>query len=290
MENIKNVNRLNDFLFQKYMGEKGDEEQLTSFLNEVLKKTGKDNITDLNIIEATELTPEYEGDKTGILDVLAKIGNTKVNIEVQLKNEHNMDKRTLFYCARLLCQGFEEGQNYMDMPDVIAINILDFDYYDKDAMPNFHNVIHLWDDTFTVKMNALEIHILELFKFLNSVHKNIEIPLHQWIMYLSRRTDPETIKKILQMNPAIMKAEMQLQKALSDEATRRAYFLREKARNDYVSAMTLATRKSKAEGKAEGRQEERRAIIQGMHGHGLSVEDIAKMISLTPQEVSKLII
>jgi predicted transposase/invertase (TIGR01784 family) len=165
-------------------------------------------------------------------------------------------------------------------------------------MPNFHNVIHLWDDTFTVKMNALEINILELMKFWNYVHKNIEIPFHQWLMYLSKRTDPDTIKKILQMNPAIMKAELQLQKALSDESTRRAYFLREKARNDYVSAMTLAVRKGEQrgeqrgilKGEQKGRQEERRAIIQGMHGHGLSVEDIAKMISLTPQEVSKLII
>jgi predicted transposase YdaD len=50
--------------------------------------------------------------------------------------------------------------------------------------------------------------------------------------------------------------------------------------------MTLAVRK----GKAEGRQEERRAIIQGMRGHGLSVEDIANMISLTPQQVRELII
>jgi predicted transposase/invertase (TIGR01784 family) len=131
-------------------------------------------------------------------------------------------------------------------------------------------------------------------KFWNYVHKNIEIPFHQWLMYLSKRTDPDTIKKILQMNPAIMKAEMQLQKALSDESTRRAYFLREKARNDYVSAMTLATRKSKAEGIQEGEQRgaqrKEKEIIGRMSKRGMSIEDIAELISLTPQEVSKLII
>jgi predicted transposase/invertase (TIGR01784 family) len=105
-------------------------------------------------------------------------------------------------------------------------------------------------------------------------------------MYLSKRTDPETIKKILQMNPAIMKAEMQLQKALSDEATRRAYFLREKARNDYVSAMTLAVRK----GEQRGAQRKEKEIIGRMSKRGMSIEDIAELISLTPQEVSKLII
>jgi predicted transposase YdaD len=96
------------------------------------------------------------------------------------------------------------------------------------------------------------------------------------------------------MNPAIMKAEMQLQKALSDESTRRAYFLREKARNEYVSAMTLAVREGEQKGiqigeqrgiqigEQRGRQEERRAIIQGlMSKKGLSVQEIAELISLT---------
>jgi predicted transposase/invertase (TIGR01784 family) len=148
--------------------------------------------------------------------------------------------------------------------------------------------------TFTVKMNALEINILELMKFWNYVHKNIEIPFHQWLMYLSKRTDPETIKKILQMNPAIMKAEMQLQKALSDESTRRAYFLREKARNDYVSAMTLAVRKGEQEGEQKGiligEQRGIQQVIGRMSKKGKSIQEIAELIDLTPQQVSKLII
>jgi len=38
---MKRLNPLNDYLFQKYMGEKGDEEQLLSFLNAVLSRTGE---------------------------------------------------------------------------------------------------------------------------------------------------------------------------------------------------------------------------------------------------------
>jgi predicted transposase/invertase (TIGR01784 family) len=83
---------------------------------------------------------------------------------------------------------------------------------------------------------------------------------------------------------------LQIQDPPDIESTRRAYFLREKARNDYVSAMTLATRKSKAEGKVEGRQERDREIIKGMSGMGLPIEKIAELISLSPQEVSKLFI
>jgi hypothetical protein len=39
---IERLNPLNDYLFLKYMGEKGDEEQLLAFLNAVLHRTGKD--------------------------------------------------------------------------------------------------------------------------------------------------------------------------------------------------------------------------------------------------------
>jgi predicted transposase/invertase (TIGR01784 family) len=187
-----------------------------------------------------------------------------------------MDKRTLFYCSRLLTEGFEEGQNYMNLPDVIAVNILNFEQYPE--LTNFHNVIHLWDDTFKVKIDPLEIHLLELIKLGDENNVlNIEIPLHQWALYFKQSTTMEMINKLKNMNPAIMKAEMKIQKALSDEATRRAYFLREKARNDYVSAMDNATRKGKQEGKLEGmQQKEREMILDGLR-LGIPMETIAQM-------------
>jgi hypothetical protein len=42
---------------------------------------------------------------------------------------------------------------------------------------------------------------------------------------------------------AQVNTKLQIQGEHDIESTRRAYFLREKARNDYVSAMTLAVRK-----------------------------------------------
>ena len=41
---MKRLNPLNDYIFQKLLGEKGDEEQLLSFLNAVLKRTGRDTL------------------------------------------------------------------------------------------------------------------------------------------------------------------------------------------------------------------------------------------------------
>ncbi|MDR1997054.1 MAG: Rpn family recombination-promoting nuclease/putative transposase, partial [Candidatus Margulisbacteria bacterium] len=63
------LNPLNDFLFMKYMGEKGDEKQLLSFLNAVLKHSGQAGLKAVEILENRTLTAEIAGDKTSILDI-----------------------------------------------------------------------------------------------------------------------------------------------------------------------------------------------------------------------------
>ncbi|MDR2619328.1 MAG: Rpn family recombination-promoting nuclease/putative transposase, partial [Treponema sp.] len=87
---------LNDFAFQKVMGEKGDERQLLAFLNAVLERTGKGNLQSVEILENKDLPAEIAGGKTGKLDVLGKLPDrSMVNIEVQIKNQYNIEKRSL---------------------------------------------------------------------------------------------------------------------------------------------------------------------------------------------------
>jgi hypothetical protein len=48
------------------MGEKGDEEQLLGFLNAVLRRTGKDRLVSVEILEnKTFTTPPFTSGKTG---------------------------------------------------------------------------------------------------------------------------------------------------------------------------------------------------------------------------------
>ena len=68
------LNPLNDYLFLKYMGEKGDEEQLLAFLNAVLQKTGRNEIVSVEIEGDRMLTAEIVDDKYSILDLRATTG------------------------------------------------------------------------------------------------------------------------------------------------------------------------------------------------------------------------
>jgi hypothetical protein len=56
------LNPLNDYMFLKVMGEKGDEEQLCAFLNAVLGRKGKDAIESVEIIENKTVTAEVIGE------------------------------------------------------------------------------------------------------------------------------------------------------------------------------------------------------------------------------------
>jgi hypothetical protein len=91
--NKKRLNPLNDYMFLKVMGEKGDEEQLCSFLNAVLKREGQDAIKSVEIIENKMLAAEVVGDKTSILDLRSiTAADDRINIEIQLRNLGNMNE------------------------------------------------------------------------------------------------------------------------------------------------------------------------------------------------------
>ena len=78
---------LNDFIFGKTFGEKGDEEQLLSLLNAILAKTKSRRLVNIEIVEHRTFTAEVIGDKTSILDIRAVAEDgTRINIEVQLRD------------------------------------------------------------------------------------------------------------------------------------------------------------------------------------------------------------
>ena len=88
-----------DFIFKKIFGSNENKNILISFLNATLK--GKDEIVWVKI-EGTDIEKSYLEDKFSRLDIKA-VTNKKeqINIEIQLRNERNMAKRTLYYWSKM---------------------------------------------------------------------------------------------------------------------------------------------------------------------------------------------
>lgn len=67
----------------------------------------------------------YKRQKQGILDIQLELNdNTKINIEIQLKQMLNWKKRTVFYLAKMLTADLRRGENYEKAKKCVAITIL----------------------------------------------------------------------------------------------------------------------------------------------------------------------
>jgi predicted transposase/invertase (TIGR01784 family) len=276
------LNPLNDYLFLKVMGEKGDEEQLRAFLNAVLSRSGHDAIEFLEIIENKTMAADVIGDKTSILDARARTAaGERISIEVQLRNLGNMDRRSLFYWSREFSRGMEAGQDYRESPNVIAINIVNYEFLAQVAA--FHTSFHIWEDTHreVLLTDALAIHFIDMVKFRRLAEKDIRNdPLHRWLAWFDRDSPQKLVEEIIKMDTAIQKAEEKIENVSRDKEAFRMYQMREMALSDWTSGINHARR----EGKLEGQQE----IASKMKKRGVPIDQIAEDTGISVEDIGRL--
>ena len=95
MFNQQLVNLRIDFAFKQLFGTNGSEDILIAFLNAMLQESLESPIASLQL-EDPHLHREHANDKLSILDISATLDTgTKVNVEIQLNNNHDMMKRSL---------------------------------------------------------------------------------------------------------------------------------------------------------------------------------------------------
>ena len=278
-----------DFVFKNIFGSEKNPQILISFLNATLKP--KDLITAVEI-KNTDINKGYIEDKFSRLDVKATTSNDEViNIEIQLKNEYNMIKRSLYYWSKLYSEQLKEGEDYSTLKRTICINILNFKYL---RTRKFHSGYRLKEIYSNEELtNVAEIHFIEIPKLEEgSDEKDM---LVAWIEFLK---DPESEKvRSLEMSvDEIRQAKDELIKMSNDDTQRELYEMRAKTLKDKVSALNEAERKGIKKGIKEGIQkgiqegEKKKAIeiAKSMINIGLDKDTIVKSTGLDSSEVEKL--
>jgi len=282
---LRRFNPLNDFLFYKTMGEKGDEPQLAGFLNAVLVPSGRKPIETLEIIEKKPFIKEMLEGKSCILDVRAILSDeTKVNIEVQLRDKRNMDRRSLFYWSKLYAGDMKEGQDYRELPDTITVNIVDYDFPHKGGAHTRFRLREASDPSLELTP-AMEIHFINMVKWRKQGDKDLAgNPLHRWLVWLDPQSPPDLVEEVRNMDGAIAFADGRQAFVLRDEAALELYEMRQKAERDYRSEMAFARESGHAEGRLEGLEE---GMEQGMKNvarnalaEGFSAEQVHKITGL----------
>jgi predicted transposase/invertase (TIGR01784 family) len=277
MRDMERLNPLNDYLFLKVMGEEGDEEQCLAFLNAVLGSQNQKPVKLVKILESKTFTAEIIGEKSSIMDVRVETDSgEKVNIEVQLKDLHNMERRTLYHWGLEYIKNISAGIDYKELPRVITINIVNFDNIKLD---DFHTCFHLWEDGRKdyLLTDALEIHFINMVKFKKKKNRDIvNKPIERWLTFLDKNTPEEILQEVIQMDGAIQKANERLDFVSQDKEFLRTYHLREMAMSDWTTGVNTAIEKTQIE------------IARKALAEGSSIDFVKKITGLSDETIMAL--
>ena len=133
------VNPRVDLAFKKIFGTEENKDLLISLINSTVGE--EDQVIDVVLLNPYN-QKDFKQDKLSILDIKAKgICGKKFNIEIQITDEADYDKRALYYWAKLYTEQLKSGEDYSELEKVIGIHILNFtSILDSDK---YHNSFHI---------------------------------------------------------------------------------------------------------------------------------------------------
>jgi predicted transposase/invertase (TIGR01784 family) len=282
-----NINRTNDAVFKTIFANQQHKDITLSLINAVFEFQGTEQIDDISFIDR-EIDPDYISGKESRLDLLGmSLDGTKVNIEIQVAPLAEMGRRSLFYWSRLY-NDLNRGDDYTELTRTVAINILEFNLFDKERYPSYHSCFGAYDqNTGNQLTKDLEIHFLELPKW----HlKNIKEMnrLEKWLSYFSRQTSPEELEEIAMGEPMIKQALDAEVVFTKDQIQRRAYEKAEKFRRDHTAEIHYALSEGMAKGMAKGKAEGFLQIARNMMLKGFDDTTIQELSGLTAEQLHQL--
>ena len=277
-----------DYAFKRVFGRNGNEGILKDFLESILDIEIK-NIT----IQNPEIPKNMRDSKIGILDVRAEInGKEIIEVEMQVQNQYNIDKRSPIYITKIYSDQLKEGDSYVEVKKVAVINILNFNYYERNSYHSvgrmkFENskenekvdMGYILEEQYVT--NDLEMHFIELPKF-RKKNPDISSKLDQWLWLICG--EEEKIKMAKNENEKIKEAKSELEKLEMSPEDRELYELRLKAIRDEINIRESGF----IDGKKEGEFQKGLDIAKAMLQKQMPIELIEELTGLPQSEIEKL--
>jgi predicted transposase/invertase (TIGR01784 family) len=179
-----------DLAFKKIFGVEENKDLLISLINSIVGK--EDQVSDVTLLNPYN-PKNFKTDKLSILDIKATNQEGKrFNIEIQISDEADYDKRALYYWAKLYTEQLKVAQDYSHLSKAIGIHILNFTSIPQ--AKNYHNVFHITEkENGFAYFKDLELHTIELNKFTNDSNEELQdiiaktkTALDMWSLFLTR--------------------------------------------------------------------------------------------------------
>ena len=285
----KLLNPKNDYVFKRLFGSVGNETITKNLLSCILQQ----NITDVQLDCNPILEKNLLDDKVGILDIKAKIDNTtNVDIEMQVTDHKNIEKRILFYLSKMYTKTIKKSQDYSSLEKCIAILITN---YNIDIIKNIPKYITKWnirEEEYQkiVLTDVMEIYIIELNKFKDYKEKSNHNSLNSWIEFIE---SPEVVDM---SNKEIQKAKKVLEEISQDEheqylaELREKYIMDQKAIEDagYDKGLKAGIEQGIKQGIKQGINREKLQIAKKMLNEKINLDTISQITGLSIQELKTL--
>lgn len=235
--NEYNYNPLNDVLFKFIFGKEERKQITIDFLNAVLNPSLGHTIQDLQFSN-TEMSPEHDHDKLTRLDVACVLDSgEQVDVEVQVANERNMARRTLYYWSQMYLMSLPAGKTYRNLKPCITINLVNFSFLPQEEP---HALYGIYNPTNGHQLTKdLAIHFLEIPKYAKQEKKPISemSKMERWLAYFANQLDRKGKEELAMSEVAIQNAMEAARIFLNNTAERRLYINREMARMDRESQL-----------------------------------------------------
>ena len=282
-----------DLAFKKIFGVEENKDLLISLINSIVG--AEDQVSEVTLLNPYN-PKNFKTDKLSILDIKATNQDGKrFNIEIQISDEADYDKRALYYWAKIYTEQLKVAEDYSKLSKAIGIHILNFTSIPE--VKKYHNVFHITEkETGLLYFKDLELHTIELKKFSDSsdeeladIVAKVKNALDMWLAFLTRNDllIADNLPKELN-DPNLKKAINVLSVMNFTPEEREAYedhlkWLR-------IEANTIRNYEQRGEirGKAEGRVERNIEIAKKMLSKNHSISYIADLSGLSPEEISKL--
>ena len=206
------------------------------------------------------------------------------NIEMQIVQNDNIEKRLMFYWSKLYSGDIKEGEDYNKLNKTIVILIADFELDSINEIEKYHTKWQIREEEYSkiILTDVLEIHIIELSKLMNRL-KNRGIDekdkVMLWSLFIK---SPDKIgENAMSENEDIKKAKEELDKIKQDKRERYLAELRDKHIRDTKSIERFGYKK--------GIEEEQKTVILNMYKEKIDLDTISKVVELSKEEIEKII-
>lgn len=259
-----------DIMFKAFFSRAGNEKFLKSFLNAILGE----EIKIKKVIHDARLEQMAREEKYGILDLDVELENGKIiNIEMQMKNNNNMEERTTFYAGKKISEQLEIGYNYKQLKKVIIISILNYNFIN---LPEYvTKTIRVADKHREYEINNnVEYYYIELKKF-REQNPDMKEPINQWLAFIDMERG-DLLEMAEKENKTIKEAKEYYEVLTGEAELKRLAEIRLMSALEEQSALDTA--------KAEQRIEIAKKLLE----KGMEIEEIAEITGLSKEVIEKL--